>query len=969
MAHALRIVLIFCLTNQFSQVLYSQDSYWQQELQYMIDIKLNDTDHTLDGFLDLQYTNRSPDTLVFIWFHLWPNAYKNDKTAFSDQLLENGRTDFYFSNKEKKGYINRMDFRVNDMVAKTEDHPNHIDIIRVMLPQPLAPQKSIRITTPFHVQLPYTFSRGGHEGQTYQVTQWYPKPAVYDHKGWHPMPYLDQGEFYSEFGSYEVKISLPKNYVVAATGELQNEEEKGWLREVSRQEPVSSRQSAVASHQSKNPKPKTQNSKLKIQNLKPPSDQVIRAGKTSVIPSSPELKTLVYKQDRVHDFAWFADKRFIVNYDSLKLSSGRLIDVYSFYTPEQIPFWKNSVKFIKDAIIYLSAWIGEYPYNVVSAVQGKQGFVGGMEYPTITILSAMKDEGSIEKILFHEVGHNWFYGILANNERQNAWLDEGMNSYYDDRYSKENQRVPAEVKKSQSRLPEDWEKLIFETAASVKADQPVQIPSDQFHPINYQLMNYVKAREWMKNLEKYLGKAQMDSSMREYYRRWQFKHPYPEDFRQVLTEVSGKNLDSFFHQLHTKGSLDTSIRKKLKIEPFFDLNSADKYHYIFVSPALGFNLYDGLMLGAAIHNYTLPLNKFRFIAVPFYATRSKVFTGIGRLSYTWYPHRTFQNIEFALSGSRFTKNDFTDSAGKTLFLGFNKIAPSLRLEWKEKYPRSNAMKFLQLKAFFIGEDQLNFRRDTILNADIIEKIKTSYSIGQLRIVWDNFRKLYPYRMEMVIESGEDFGKIGLTGNYFLNFVKKGGVNLRLFAGKFIYYGEKTFSKQFDTDRFHLNMTGPKGEEDYTYSNYFFGRNKFEGTASQQIMLRDGAFKVRTDLLSSKIGKTDNWLAAMNFTMDVPDKYNILNALPVKIPLRIFADAGTYAEAWDKDSDQPHFVFDAGLQFSFFRQLINIYVPLVYSKVYSDYFKSTPNNNFWQRISFSIDIQNISVRKWVNQAIQ
>jgi Peptidase family M1 domain len=948
MAHALRIGLIFSLATLFSGLVCSQERYWQQDLQYKINVRLNDTVHTLDGFLDLQYINNSPDTLGFIWFHLWPNAYKNDKTAFSDQLLENGRTDFYFSGKEKRGYINRMDFRINDIAAKTEDHPNFIDIIKVILPNPLAPKESIRITTPFHVQLPFTFSRGGHDAQTYQVTQWYPKPAVYDRNGWHPMPYLDQGEFYSEFGSYEVKITLPKNYIVAATGELQTEEEKIWLSELSRQLPVASRQSA------------TKNQKLKTKNQKP---------KPPVVPSSPELKTVIYKQDRVHDFAWFGDKRFVVNFDTLRLGSGRLIDVYSFYTPEQAQLWRNSIGIIKDAVTYHSLQIGEYPYNTISAVQGKQGFEGGMEYPTITILSALKDTAGIKEIIFHEVGHNWFYGILANNERDYAWLDEGINYYYDSRFKKENLKSSAHRKKSKNRLPDDWEKLMLETVISVHADQPIQTHSDQFHKINYQLMNYVKASEWMKKMEETLGKDLLDSCMQEYYRRWQFKHPYPEDLKEVLTDVSGKNLDSFFHLLHTRGSLDTPQKKKLRIEPFFNLNNSDKYNYVFVSPALGFNLYDGLMVGGALHNYTLPLNKFRYFVAPFYGTRSKAFTGIGRISHTWYPERRFQDIEIALSGSSFTKNDFTDSTGNKMFFGYRKLAPSIRLEWKQKSPRSTTMKFIQLKSFFIGEDELNFRRDTVLNTDIIEKIKTNYTIGQLKFVWDNFRMLYPYRVEMILESGKDFGKIGLTGNYFFNFVKKGGVNLRLFAGKFFYYGEKTFTKQFDTDRFHLNMTGPKGDEDYTYSNYFFGRNKFEGTASQQIMIRDGAFKVRTDLLSSKIGKTDNWLGAANFTMDVPDRFNILNALPVKIPLKIFADFGTYAEVWDEDSEEPRFVFDAGLQFSFYRNLINIYMPLVYSQAYSDYFKSTPNNNFWQRISFSIDIQNISVRKLVNQAIQ
>jgi hypothetical protein len=159
------------------------------------------------------------------------------------------------------------------------------------------------------------------------------------------------------------------------------------------------------------------------------------------------------------------------------------------------------------------------------------------------------------------------------------------------------------------------------------------------------------------------------------------------------------------------------------------------------------------------------------------------------------------------------------------------------------------------------------------------------------------------------------------------------------------------------------MSGAKGYEDYTYSNYFIGRNEFEGWQNQQIMQRDGFFKVRTDLLSNKIGKTDNWLMAFNFNGDIPDAINILSALPIKIPLKFFVDIGTYADAWNENPATGKFLYDAGLQLSFAKGLVNIYVPILYSKVYKDYFNSTlGNKKFWKNISFSIDIQQLQINK-------
>jgi hypothetical protein len=220
-------------------------------------------------------------------------------------------------------------------------------------------------------------------------------------------------------------------------------------------------------------------------------------------------------------------------------------------------------------------------------------------------------------------------------------------------------------------------------------------------------------------------------------------------------------------------------------------------------------------------------------------------------------------------------------------------------------------------------------------------------------------------VEWQFESAPDFGRMDLLATYFFNFKKKGGINVRFFAGKFFYYTGKTEVRQFETDRYHLNMTGPKGDEDYTYSNYFLGRNEFEGLPSQQIMERDGFFKVRTDLLGAKVGKTDDWLSTLNFTMDIPDRFNPLAIFPIKIPLKIFTDIGTFNEVWKKESNEPRFLYDAGVQVSLFQNMLNIYVPLFYSNVYKDYFSSHPNNNFWQRISFSIDFQNARLRKILN----
>jgi Peptidase family M1 domain len=951
-----KLFLVFLFYHQ--HIGYSQPTgkayiYFQQQVDYKIDVTLNDVDNTLDGAVKIEYTNNSPDTLHYIWFHLWPNAYKNDKTAFSDQLLQNGRTDFYFSDYDKRGYINRLDFKVNGATARLEDHPQYIDVAKLILPLFLAPGQTINISTPFHEKIPFNFSRGGHVEQTYQITQWYPKPAVYDNRGWHPIPYLDQGEFYSEFGNFDVQVTVPKNYVVAATGELQNEEEKKWLLERSKlQFPA-------------NPQPEKV-SKLKLRKNKDEPESII---------STKETKTLRYLQKDVHDFAWFADKRFIVRTDTMQLQSGKIIEAYSFFTPSGAAVWKNSIQFIKDAIRTRSLWLGEYPYNVVTALEARMGFSGGMEYPTITSISPAASEKDLDLTIEHEVGHNWNYGILGSDERQHPWMDEGMNTYFDNRYieNKYPGRSLADIDTKSSflraRLPQDVPDWLYRSLLSKKADQPVETPSEKFSELNYSMIAYYKTGKWMKVLQDYVGNYVFDSCLHEYFEKWKFKHPQPEDFKKVVEDVSGKNVDSVFNLLNKKGSLATEhVQKNSKLMPFFSFKETDKHNYIFVSPAIGINYYDKLMIGGIFHNYTIPSNHFRFFAAPMYATGSKKFTGLARAGYNRSSYGWIWKTELSVSGALFSSDSFTDSAGNEKYLGFSKIVPSLKIIFKEHDPRSSVTKWLQWKTFFIREDGLLFTRDTIHQIDVITYPKFNRYLNQLRFVEENNRVLYPYSCELQAEQGDGFLRTTFTGNYFFNYPRDGGVAVRLFAGKFIYLGDKTYTKQFATDQYHLNMTGANGYEDYTYSNYFIGRNEFDKISSQQIMIRDGAFKVRTDLLSSKIGKTDDWLAALNFKTDVPKKINPLQVLPVKIPLKIFFDVGTYAEAWKKDPATGRFIYDGGFQLSLLKDLVNIYIPVIYSKVYSNYLKSTlGEKRFWKNISFSIDIQNFSLRKIIPQA--
>lgn len=496
-----------------------QNDYWQQGLKYNIDVSLNDNAYTLSGKETITYKNNSPDTLNYIWFHIWPNAYKNDSTA----LLQQIRTDV--SRKEKlesytPGYISGLNFTVNGKKATTSPHrnPQYIDIVKLNLPQPLLPNTSATIATNFTVKLPSYFSRSGFADGEFMVCQWYPKPAVYDKDGWHEFPYLDMGEFYSEYADYTVNVTLPAGYVVGATGVLQNAGELKQYKTIGKKNAADRSTNAV------------------------------------LYPLSKGVKTLTYIAKDVPDFAWFAEKNIVIQYDTLQLPSGKIVDAFTYYKNKKNTLWNNSIDYVKDATRKYSEWIGEYEYPVVQAFEGpKNNASGGMEYPMITLITepdAHKE--ALDGVIAHEVGHNWFMSMLGSNERMHTWQDEGLNTYYQFRYEAEKYRynsifgdqIPDDIKKLSVK---NFQDAVYGAMMQVPMNGAIDEPADQFKTSEeYGIVSYVKTAIWMYMLESKFGRDRVDKAFRDYFNEWKNKHVQPEDMKRSFEKTLGANLDTYF---------------------------------------------------------------------------------------------------------------------------------------------------------------------------------------------------------------------------------------------------------------------------------------------------------------------------------------------------------------------------------------------------------------------------------------
>lgn len=515
-----KYILIVSLLCAFHPV-FAQ--YWQQDQQFTMKVMLDEKAKLVSGTQHLIYTNNSPDTLDFLWYHIWPKAYSSKSSALFKQI--EAKEDAEQTMKEVKSFgdLTGLNFTVNGQPATTSPHsnPQYIDVIKLNLPEALLPGGQITIETPFVTKLPSYFSRSGFAEEQYMLAQWFPRPATYDKTGWHEMPYLSTGEYYNEYGNYDVTITLPSDLVVGATGVLQTADELAQYKMLGRK------------------------------NLKD-TDTF-----SAYQPPAGSTKTLHFVADTVPDFAFFAARNFAIQYDTIQLNDGRVVDAFTYFKPVPNSPWNESLQMVKDATHFYSNAIGNYDYPVVQAIEGpKNNSSGGMEYPMITLITSPDAKyETLDAVIAHEVGHNWFMSMLGTNERDHAWMDEGLNSYYQFRYEAEKHRsnaifgdrLPAEIKK----LPVDqFQDAIYNSLAAIPYEAAVDMPSDAYTDSQeYAMSVYVKAALWVYIMEAGAGKEAVDNVFRNYFAEWKHKHPQPEDFKASAEKTLQRPLDNFFNML------------------------------------------------------------------------------------------------------------------------------------------------------------------------------------------------------------------------------------------------------------------------------------------------------------------------------------------------------------------------------------------------------------------------------------
>ena len=469
---------------------------WQQRVAYDIEAKLDTVKHGLTAVQRLRYWNNSPDTLDFVWFHLYPNAYRDLSTDLAREAEQ------YHDYRGRRlrdadwGNIDISSFAAGGQPVKLSYNRDATEA-RAVLPRPLAPGDSVDFDCSYAVKLPKLLSRLGHVGSHYEISQWYPKMVVYDSKGWHPDGYHYLGEFYGDFGSFQVGITVPRGMKVGSTGVEVGDEPD----------------SAAA-----------------------PGD-------------STDYR--LFCAEDVHDFAWCADATYL---DTTEIHDGVAIRVLTL--PKHQKKWRNVMQYARDALYYYGKWYGAYPYSTLTVCDGSMAAGGGMEYPNLVIISAGEDKQtrSLEMTVMHEIGHQWFYGMLGNDEMAEAWLDEGINSFSEERYFEEkygplgNYLVKPRARRMLPELTDRYiGQMFYYMFAANKMEQPVLTRASQVRePALYASLAYKKPAMLLWWLKGYLGDGQFDHLMQAYVARYRFRHVTGADFLALADSAAGSPVSQYF---------------------------------------------------------------------------------------------------------------------------------------------------------------------------------------------------------------------------------------------------------------------------------------------------------------------------------------------------------------------------------------------------------------------------------------
>ncbi|TVY10830.1 M1 family metallopeptidase [Paenibacillus cremeus] len=495
-------------------------------LEYHMNVVLDATGKLIQGTSSVSWRNPGSVPVKELYFHLYPNAFESKKTTFmkeSGGKLRNDASKDGNHGSMTISSIRTMDGEEMELLDRMEyvqpDDGNKDDktLVRVPLPRAVLPGEQVTVNTTFSVQLPQIFARMGYAGDFVMAGQWFPKLAAYETKGtrgrtddgWNLHQYHGNSEFYADFGIFDVKLKVPSAYTVAATGF--------------------------------------------------PTKPVADDGKT---------RTYTFYADDVHDFAWAASPHFIYYEEPYATKNLPGVRIKLYLDPKHEALKARYMTAAKKALARYSEWYGSYPYSTLSIVVPPEdgNGAGGMEYPTLVTAWGAGEKNpdlELERVVVHEIGHQFFYGMVASNEFEEAWLDEGFTSYAEDKLMENEYGVKPNLLVESSYIT---------SPAALKQNAWSYTGHDQ-----YAENVYTRAKLVLKAMERQVGPDTMGKIMRTYFQRWKFRHPTTADFQKTVEDVTKTSWKDFFDQYVYNGQMVDYEVSGIQVRKITDDNGQTVY--------------------------------------------------------------------------------------------------------------------------------------------------------------------------------------------------------------------------------------------------------------------------------------------------------------------------------------------------------------------------------------------------------
>ena len=462
--------------------------YWQQAVDYKMNVSLDPKTANYSGTQNLIYTNNSPETLNKVFYHLYFNAFQPG-SEMAVQLRNSPDQNTRFAKSldsltmGQQGFLKVSNLTQDGIALKTVFSET---ILEVTLNKPIPPGGKSTLKLFFNGHVPDVIRRAGKnssEGVAFSMAQWYPKIAEYDLEGWNADPYIGR-EFHGVWGNFDVKITLDRDYLVAGSGYLQNPND-------------------IGKGYSDRKRPKTKKGKITWHFIAP----------------------------NVHDFTWAADPDYI--HDTHPGPNGVTLHFFYKNDPEIIENWKKLQPHTAKMMEYFNEKVGPYPYDQYSVVQGGDG---GMEYAMLTLITGGRKYGSLFGVTAHELAHSWFQHVLATNETKHEWMDEGFTSFI-------STLATNKILEEKKEFPLEGAYQGYFNLASSGGEMPQSTNANRYyHNYAYERSAYSKGAVFLGQLAYLIGFEKLFDVLRAYYKDWQFKHPLPNDFRRIAERISGLQL-------------------------------------------------------------------------------------------------------------------------------------------------------------------------------------------------------------------------------------------------------------------------------------------------------------------------------------------------------------------------------------------------------------------------------------------